>query len=124
MPGSMADILFKHVLVEALVGAEISSYGCSLFDYFATLFQMGRYYNIGLVSHAVGRVVPRLLRLVADLSLRKSEFNPRRVHMGFVVDKVALGQVRLLVFPRVNITPVMLYILSLTCRRHCTIILS
>jgi hypothetical protein len=37
-----------------------------------------------------GRAVPWLRRLVADLS-------PRIVHMGFVVDKVALGQV----FPRV-----------------------
>jgi hypothetical protein len=35
-------------------------------------------------------VVPWLRRLVADLSLRRPGFNPGSVHVGFVVDKVAL----------------------------------
>jgi hypothetical protein len=41
--------------------------------------------------------VPWLRRLVAGLPPRRSGFDPGPVHVGFVVDKVALGQV----FPRV-----------------------
>jgi hypothetical protein len=41
--------------------------------------------------------VPWLRRLVAGLSPRRPGFNPGSVNVGFVVDKVALGQV----FPRV-----------------------
>jgi hypothetical protein len=37
--------------------------------------------------------VPWLRRLVAGLSPRRPRFDPRPVHLGFVVDKVALGQV-------------------------------
>jgi hypothetical protein len=33
------------------------------------------------------------LMLVAGLSPRRTGFDPRSVHVGFVVDKVALGQV-------------------------------
>jgi hypothetical protein len=42
-------------------------------------------------------VVSWLRRLVAGLSPRRPEFDPESVHVGFVVDKVALGEV----FPRV-----------------------
>jgi hypothetical protein len=41
--------------------------------------------------------VPWLRRLAAGLPPRRPGFNPGSVHVGFVVDKVALGQV----FPRV-----------------------
>jgi hypothetical protein len=41
--------------------------------------------------------VPRLRLLAADLLPRRPGFDPGSVHMVFVVDKVALGQV----FPRV-----------------------
>jgi hypothetical protein len=41
--------------------------------------------------------VPWLRRLVAGLSPRRPGFDPGSVHVGFVVDKVALGQI----FPRV-----------------------
>jgi hypothetical protein len=44
--------------------------------------------------------VPWLRRLVAGLSSWRTGFDPRLVHVGFVVDKVALGQV----FPSVSIT--------------------
>jgi hypothetical protein len=37
--------------------------------------------------------VPWLRRLVADLPQRRIVFEPGSVHVGFVVDKVALGQV-------------------------------
>ena len=37
--------------------------------------------------------VPRLRRSVAGLSPRRHGFDPGSVHVGFVVDKVALGQV-------------------------------
>jgi hypothetical protein len=45
--------------------------------------------------------VPRLRSLVAGLSPRRSGFAPGSIHVGFVVDKVALGQVflRVLRFP-------------------------
>jgi hypothetical protein len=55
--------------------------------------------------------VPWLRRLVAGLSPRRLGFDPGLVHVGFVVDKVALGQV----FPRgrrfspVNFIPPVLY---------------
>jgi hypothetical protein len=39
--------------------------------------------------------VPWLRRLVAGPSLRRSEFAPGSINVGFVVDKVALGQVSL-----------------------------
>jgi hypothetical protein len=46
-------------------------------------------------------------QLLADLSRRKPRFAPGSVHVGFVVDKVALGQVYLgvLRFAPVNIIP-------------------
>jgi hypothetical protein len=37
--------------------------------------------------------VPWLRRLVSGLSLRRPGFNPGSVHVGFLVDKAALGQV-------------------------------
>jgi hypothetical protein len=44
-------------------------------------------------SNHDGRAVPWLRRLVAVLSPRRPGFNHGSVHVGFVVDKVALGQV-------------------------------
>jgi hypothetical protein len=38
-------------------------------------------------------VVPELRRLVAGFSPQRPGFEPRSGHVGFVVDKVALGQV-------------------------------
>jgi hypothetical protein len=43
------------------------------------------------------KAVPWLRRLAAGLPLRRPGFDPGSAHVGFVVDKVALGQV----FPRV-----------------------
>jgi hypothetical protein len=37
--------------------------------------------------------MPQHMRLVAGFSPRRSVFAPRVVHVGFVVDKVALGRV-------------------------------
>jgi hypothetical protein len=39
------------------------------------------------------KVVPWLRRFFADLSQRRTGFDPGSVHVGFVVEKVALGQV-------------------------------
>jgi hypothetical protein len=52
------------------------------------------------------KAVPWLKRLVAGLSPRKAGFGFWSVHVGFVVDKVALGQVflRVLWFSPVNIS--------------------
>jgi hypothetical protein len=51
--------------------------------------------------------VPWLRLLVAGLSPRKPEFDPGSVRVGFLVDKVALGQVfsRVLRFSPVNFIP-------------------
>jgi hypothetical protein len=56
--------------------------------------------------------VPWLTRLVAGLSLLRSGFYPGSGHVGFVVDKVALGQVSprvLRFFPVSFIPPVLHY---------------
>jgi hypothetical protein len=55
--------------------------------------------------------VPWLKRLVAGLSPRRPGITPRSVHVGCVVDKVALGQVFLRVFRLlpVNIIPPFLH---------------
>jgi hypothetical protein len=51
------------------------------------------------------------MRLVAGLSSRRSGFEPGSLNVGFLVDKVALGQVllRVLRFSPVNIIPPWLY---------------
>jgi hypothetical protein len=46
-----------------------------------------------LAPKICGWAVPWLRRLVAGLSPRRFGFDPGSVHVGFVVDKVALGQV-------------------------------
>jgi hypothetical protein len=55
--------------------------------------------------------VPWLRRLVAGLSPRRPGFNPGPVHVGFMVDKVALGQVflRVLRLSPVNLFPPVLH---------------
>jgi hypothetical protein len=58
------------------------------------------------------RAVPWLRRLVTGLPPQRPGFDPGSVHVGFVVDEVALGQVspRVLRFSPVNfITPVLHY---------------
>jgi hypothetical protein len=50
-------------------------------------------------------LVPWLWRLVPGLSPRSSGFTPGSIHVGFVVDKVALGQV----FLRRSLTPSIKY---------------
>ena len=49
--------------------------------------------------------------LVTGLSLQRHQFNPRPMHLGFVADKVALGQVFLQVlgFSLVSIIPLMFH---------------
>jgi len=56
--------------------------------YILNIFQ----FNLGLLWSL--EAVPCVRGLFADLS---ANFNPRSVHVGFVVDNVALGQVFLLV---------------------------
>jgi hypothetical protein len=60
------------------------------------------------------RLVKRFRRLVASLSPRRPGFDPRSVHVGFVVEKVALGQVfpRLLQFSPVSFIPPVLHYLK------------
>jgi hypothetical protein len=58
--------------------------------------------------------LPWLRQLVAGLLPRRPEFDPGSVHVGFVVDKVALGQVFPLVlrFAPVNFIPPVLHYLK------------
>jgi hypothetical protein len=60
------------------------------------------------------KAVPWLRRLVAGLSPRRLGFDPGSVHVGFVVDIVALGQVfpPVLDFSPVNFIPPMLHYLE------------
>jgi hypothetical protein len=55
--------------------------------------------------------VPWLRRLAAGLPPWRPRFDPGSVHVGFVVDKVALGQVfpRVLRFSPVNFIPPVLH---------------
>ena len=57
------------------------------------------------------QAVPWLRRLVAGLSPRRPGFDLGSVHVGFVVDKVALGQIfpRILRFSPVNLIPPVLH---------------
>jgi hypothetical protein len=57
------------------------------------------------------RAVPWIRSLVAGLSARRPGFAPRSIHVGFVVGKVALGQVflRVLRCSPDNIIPPSLY---------------
>jgi hypothetical protein len=59
----------------------------------------------------VCNAVPWLRRLVACLSPRRPGFEPGSVHVGLVVDKVALGQAfpRVLRFSPVNFIPPVLH---------------
>jgi hypothetical protein len=58
--------------------------------------------------------VPWLRRLAAGLPSRRPGFDPGSIHVGFVVDKVALGQVfpRVLRFSRVSFIPPVLHYLE------------
>jgi hypothetical protein len=60
------------------------------------------------------KAVPYLRRLVAGFSPRMPGFAPRAAHVGFVVDKVALGQIflRILRSSPVNIIPPLFHIHS------------
>jgi hypothetical protein len=79
--------------------------------------------RIGRLIPGVSKFVPKLIsglwavpwlrRLVAGLPPRRPGFDPRSVHVGFVVDKVALGQVPTRVvrfFPINFIVPVLHYL--------------
>jgi hypothetical protein len=58
-----------------------------------------------LLRYNLGRAMAQ--RLIAGLQTRRPGFYPGLVHVGFVVDKVALGQVfpRVLRFSPVNFIP-------------------
>jgi hypothetical protein len=60
-----------------------------------------------VVFQTLSMAVPCFRRLVAGLSPRRPGFDPGSVHVGFVVDNVALGQVfpRVLRFSPINFIP-------------------
>jgi hypothetical protein len=67
--------------------------------------------NCSLSFNTEFKAVPWLRRLVASVSPRKPGFDPGPVHVGFVVVKVALGQVfpRVLQFSPVSFIPPVLH---------------
>jgi hypothetical protein len=67
-----------------------------------------------VLCKGLGAAVPWLRRLVAGISPRRPGFDSRSVHVGFVVDKVVLGQVfpRVLLFSPVNLIPPVLHYLK------------
>jgi hypothetical protein len=57
-------------------------------------YQISRNCNQYKETHDVNyKAVSWIRQLVAYLSLLQHNFNPRLVHVGFVVDKVVMGQV-------------------------------
>jgi hypothetical protein len=62
--------------------------------------------TVSVVVRGINVAVPWLRSLVAGLSPRRPGFAPGSIHVGFVVDRVALGQVflRVLRFSPVNIS--------------------
>jgi hypothetical protein len=70
-------------------------------------------YSVAIKKEVDSRTlaVPWLRRLAAGLPPRRPGFDPGSVHVGFVVDKLALGQVfpRVLRFSPVNFTPPVLH---------------
>jgi hypothetical protein len=62
------------------------------------------------------QAMPWLKRLVAGLSPQRPWFTPGSIHVGFVVDKLALGQVflQVLQFSPANIIPPLLHIHRIT----------
>ena len=81
---------------------------------FATIIQVSKLYLTDLVGEIQTplmislQAVPWLRRSVAGLSPRRPGFDPGSVHVGFVVDNVALGQVFLRVL---RFSPVSIYII-------------
>jgi hypothetical protein len=51
------------------------------------------YWQFDPISYILKKAVPQLKRLVAGFPPRRPGFDPRSGYVGFVVDKVALGQV-------------------------------
>ena len=70
-----------------------------------------RHIPLDIFTLSVVLAVPWLRWLVAGLSQRRPGFDPESVHVGFVVDKVALGQVslRVLRFSPVSFIPSVLH---------------
>jgi hypothetical protein len=68
-------------------------------------------YDILKVNKALVKAVPWFRRLVAGLSPQRPGISPGSLHVGFVVDKLALGQVfpRELWFSSVNFIPPVLH---------------
>jgi hypothetical protein len=60
-----------------------------------------------ILSKFVDKAVPWLRSLVVGLSSRRPGFTPGSIHVGFVVEKVALGRgfLRVFRFSPVNIIP-------------------
>jgi hypothetical protein len=84
-------------------GAQPLNLQSSKFPVLSVMNIASHYIAFVVVVVVVVVAVPWLKRLVASLSTRRPGFNSESVRVGFVVDKVALGQV----FPRVlRLSPV------------------
>jgi hypothetical protein len=73
------------------------------------MYYVGNMYSSLVLSKVM--IVPWFRQLVAGLSPRRPVLDPGSIHVGFVVDKMALGQVfpRVLRFSPVNFIPPVLH---------------
>jgi hypothetical protein len=60
------------------------------FKYYHSTAEAGKCTSFRIILF---KAVPHLRRLVSGILPRRPGFTPRPIHVGFVVDKVALGQV-------------------------------
>ena len=112
----------KHQVIRLAVGLYSSVYACLLLWTYSSLLIVNTF-CCGDLSWEVStsetgkeliRAVPWLRQLVAGLPPRRPVFDPGSANVGFVVDKVALGQVfpRVLRFSPVNFIPPVLHYLE------------
>jgi hypothetical protein len=110
----MAILLQRHESVLSESCRYFSVWGCKqkcttpLFRVNSSIFSSPQW---DTCPSNINKAEPWLRRLVAGLSPRRPGFDPGSVHVGFVVDKVALGQgfPRVVRFSSVNVIPPVLH---------------
>jgi len=79
--------------------------------------------NVNILQILVLQPRARLWSLISSISSRRPGFDPKPVNVGFVIDKVAVGQVshKLLRFHFVSIIPPMFYARLFIHHRLCVL---
>jgi hypothetical protein len=108
--GNAADCIRE---LHVLNNGRVNSYMTQALHYFPQTLEVvfsSPFFQYPCIINIIYGAVPWFRQLVTGLSPRRPEFDPGSVHVGFVVDKLALGQV----FPRVLQFP-----LSISFHRCC-----